>query len=153
MDGQPPRSPLFPYTPLSRSVEPLRIVGPPVRIDLQFASRAGQTAGVQVRAAQFAMDLAQAVLFVLPQHRLKLRQRVVDAALFARDPPQLEMRVGGFRVYRHRVAETLRGLGVLTPLLVNQPKLVLGVAIVRIDGRSLQHAMKALAAAQSRDRK
>src|ERR1035438_6514031 len=90
------------------------------------------------------------MLFVLPQDRLKLRQRVVEAALLARDAAQLEMRVGGIRVDRHRVAETCGGLGDLAALLVDQPKLVLRVAIVRIDGGGLEHATQALAAAQPR---
>ena len=60
------------------------------------------------------------------------------------------MRVGQRRVDRHGVLESPDRFRELPALLVDQAKLILRLAIVRIDGGGLQIPAKALPAAQSR---
>ena len=59
------------------------------------------------------------------------------------------MRIGLLRVDAHGILEPLYGFGILTALLIDQPKLVLRLAVMRVDGRHLQHPPKMLTAAQA----
>ena len=70
-------------------------------------------------------------------------------ALLAGDAAQLEMRVGFGGIDGHGGLKPADGFGILAPLLVDQPELVLRFAIVRVDGRDFQHAAEMLAAAQA----
>jgi hypothetical protein len=64
------------------------------------------------------------------------------------DAAELEVGVGevGSMAMAFRSGD---GFGVLVALLVDESELILGLAIVGIDGRGLEHAAEALAAAQS----
>ena len=53
------------------------------------------------------------------------------------------------RIDGHGILEPLNSFGILTALLVNQSELILRLAIVRVDGRRLQHPPKVLTAAQA----
>src|SRR5450755_448371 len=60
------------------------------------------------------------------------------------------MRVGLARIDGHRLAKSLRRLGVIAALLINESELILRLAIVRIQRRRIQHAPEVLTAAQTR---
>src|SRR5579871_1505443 len=59
------------------------------------------------------------------------------------------MGIGFGRINGNRILESLDGLAILAALLVNQPELILCLAVVRIHGGRLQHAVEVLAAAQA----
>src|SRR5579872_2824547 len=79
-----------------------------------------------------------------------MRQGIGGAALLARDAAQLIMSVGLGGIDLYRLLEALDRLRITAALLVDQSKLVLRIAIVRIDGGGLQHFMKVLPVAQPR---
>src|SRR5437773_6885319 len=78
-----------------------------------------------------------------------MHERVSQPPLFTRNAAQLIVGVGFFRIDSHGLLEALNGYRVLAALLVNQPELVLRLGIVGVDGRSFQHPVEILAAAQA----
>src|SRR5260370_2881766 len=131
-------------------VEPFRIVGAALGVNLQFVAGIGILARRDVDAAELAQHFAGAVTLVLADHNLEVGQRVGQASLFASHAPELEVGVGQRGIDGDGLLETVRGFSVLMALLVNQAELLLRFAIVLILHGGLKHAAKTLPAAQSR---
>src|SRR5262249_45475110 len=80
---------------------------------------------------------------------LQIAERVVDTALLARDHAELEVGVGLGFVDRDGALKPLDGGAGLPALLVDESKLILRVAVVRIDGGGFEETAIVLASAQA----
>ncbi len=83
-----------PFQRLPVVVEPFRIVRAALGVNRQFVAGIGILTRRDVDAAELAQHFAGAVTLVLADHGLEVGQGIVQASLFARHAPELEVGVG-----------------------------------------------------------
>src|SRR5260370_26851416 len=116
---------------------------------LQYRNRIGVSLQGQVSNARLPPHFIGTELRINLRDRLEMRQRRVRTALLPVDLTKLKMRLRLVRIDRERLTKPLRGLFILPPRLINQPKLDMRGRMPGIDGRRLQVTAKSLPAAQS----
>src|SRR5262249_19500827 len=129
-------------------VETFRIVRSPVDKLCQRLLRIRAHRRCQVSRADLAPDLAVRVLVVLFEHDAEIIDGVLQPALFAGDPAQLEMRVCFVVRDLNGLLETRNRLRVLVPVLVDQTELIMSTGVARVDRRRFHRTTKSLALSQ-----
>ena len=131
-------------------VEAFRVVFAALGVEGELSLGIGDAVEGEVDGAEVAVHLARGVLLVLAERGFEMRQRIVEAALFAGDAAELVVGVGLGWVDGDGGLEAADGFRVLPALLVDQTELVLRLAVVRIDRGGFEHPAVVLAAAESR---
>src|SRR5262245_35895115 len=129
---------------LTEQEQALGVVRPVRRVLLEGPARIGPRGRGDVGRSDLAPDLVAAVRLVLPDDFLEPANGLLESPLVARDPAELVVRVDLARIDLHRLLEACLGLLELSPLLMKETEVVVGLGVARVQRRRLQVPLEAL---------